>query len=184
MPTAPECSSPPCLAHEIDPAYQGLAPALAPLAGTVAPEWIDYNGHMNVACYVMAFDRATDALLDAVGMDAAYRAASACSVFVLEMHVNYLQELTVGAAYTIASRVLGADAKRLHLFHTLTRCADGVAAATNELMLLHVDLGARRGRPFPAAIADRLAALQAADARQPCPEQAGRRITLPVRAGG
>ena len=26
---------------------------------TVDPAWIDYNGHMNVAYYVLAFDRAT-----------------------------------------------------------------------------------------------------------------------------
>ncbi len=27
----------------------------------VKPEWIDHNGHMNVAFFVLAFDEATDA---------------------------------------------------------------------------------------------------------------------------
>ena len=33
----------------------------------VRPEWIDYNGHMNVAYYVLAFDYATDAFFDHLG---------------------------------------------------------------------------------------------------------------------
>ncbi len=42
--------------------------------GSIRPEWIDYNGHMNVAYYVLVFDRGTDALLDHLGMYNAYRA--------------------------------------------------------------------------------------------------------------
>ena len=30
----------------------------------VLPEWIDYNGHMNVAYYTLAFDDALDDFLD------------------------------------------------------------------------------------------------------------------------
>jgi len=42
-------------------------------AETVRPEWIDYIGHMNVACYLLAFDHATDAFFDFAGIDDAYR---------------------------------------------------------------------------------------------------------------
>ena len=45
---------------------------------TVLPEWLDYNGHMNVAYYVLAFDHSTDALLDFIGFDTPYREASNC----------------------------------------------------------------------------------------------------------
>ena len=31
---------------------------------TVLPEWIDHNGHMNVAFYVLAFDVATDTVYE------------------------------------------------------------------------------------------------------------------------
>jgi acyl-CoA thioester hydrolase len=37
--------------------------------GVIEPEWIDYNGHMNVAYYVLVFDRGTDGFLDYLGMD-------------------------------------------------------------------------------------------------------------------
>ena len=32
-------------------------------ASTVLPEWVDWNGHMNVGLYVVAFDKATGKLL-------------------------------------------------------------------------------------------------------------------------
>ena len=32
--------------------------------GEVLPQWIDANGHMNLAYYVVLFDQATDALYD------------------------------------------------------------------------------------------------------------------------
>ena len=44
--------------------------------GVVLPEWIDINGHMNVAYYVLAFDHATDAFFDYIGLDSAYREAT------------------------------------------------------------------------------------------------------------
>ena len=51
----------------------------------VLPEWIDYNGHMNVAYYVLAFDHATDAFLDYVGLDQTYKKDANCTTFVVEI---------------------------------------------------------------------------------------------------
>ena len=36
--------------------------------GMVPPEWIDANGHMNLAYYVVLFDQATDLLYDELGV--------------------------------------------------------------------------------------------------------------------
>ena len=33
----------------------------------VRPEWIDHNGHMNVAFYLMAFDEAAGAVAKEIG---------------------------------------------------------------------------------------------------------------------
>lgn len=46
----------------------------------VIPEWIDYNGHMNVAYYVLAFDHATDRLLEEIGIGNAYTSRKCASV--------------------------------------------------------------------------------------------------------
>ena len=54
-----------------------------PHFGTVRPEWIDFNGHMNVAYYVLALDQATDLLWEVLGLGPAFRARgwhAACSV--------------------------------------------------------------------------------------------------------
>ncbi len=63
---------------------------------TVRPEWIDYNGHMNVAYYVLAFDLATDSFFDFLGLDEAYRETSGNSTFAVEAHITYQRELAEG----------------------------------------------------------------------------------------
>lgn len=144
----------------------------------VRPEWVDYNGHMNVAYYVLVFDHATDAVLDHLDIGSAYREASGCSVFVAEAHVTYEQEVREGERLRVTSRVLGFDGKRLILFHRMVRSDDAEHVATNEVLCLHVDLGARRTTPLPEAAADRLVRVAADHARLPRPPQAGRSIHL------
>lgn len=144
----------------------------------VRPDWIDYNGHMNLAYYVLVFDHATDALLDRVGLGAAYREATGGSVFVAEAHVIYRSEVLAGEDLRVASRVVDVDEKRLRLFHEMTAGDDRRPAAGIELMILHVDLASRRTRPFPAAPLERLRELRAAQAALPLPREVGRGISM------
>lgn len=151
---------------------------------TVQPAWVDYNGHMNLAYYVLAFDHATDAFLDHVGLGEAYREETGGSVFVVEMHVTYEREVMQDAALEITTQVLAAEGKRLHLFHRMYEAGSDRTAASNEVMILHVDLATRRTAPFPE---DRRAALDAvrdAHAGLPRPPQAGRAVGQPpVKTG-
>ncbi|HEV7369553.1 thioesterase family protein [Arenibaculum sp.] len=146
---------------------------------TVRPEWIDYNGHMNVAYYVLAFDHATDALLDRVGLGHAWLEAENRSVFVVEAHVNYLREVREGDPLAFETLVLGADGKRFHLFHTMRHGTRGWIAATNELMLVHVDMRTRLSAPMTDDHARALAELAALHAGVARPPQVGRSIGLP-----
>jgi len=59
----------------------------------VKADWIDYNGHMNVAYYVLVFDHSTDALLESLGLGEAYRQGENKSFFVVESHVTYENEV-------------------------------------------------------------------------------------------
>lgn len=145
---------------------------------TVQPDWIDYNGHMNLAYYVLVFDHATDALQDVVGLDAAYRAATGGSVFVVEAHLTYDSEVHLGEEMRVRPRVMDVDNKRLHLFHEMFAGDDDRLAATNELMILHVDLKSRRAAPFPAPVLAHLERLKMAHAALPPPPQIGRRIII------
>jgi acyl-CoA thioester hydrolase len=146
--------------------------------GEVRPEWIDYNGHMNLAYYTVLFDHATDLLFEELGLGLDYRRATQLGTFVAETHNLYESELLVGAGVRVATQILGADAKRLHLGHEMFALAGGGRAATQELMFLHVDLVARRVAPFPDDLRARVAAWAAAHAALPRPRWVGRRLSM------
>jgi len=148
---------------------------------TVRPEWIDYNGHMNVAYYVLVFDHATDTLFDALGLDAAYRARSGCSLFAVESHILYQREVGLGTPLRVESRVLGVDAKRLHFAHEMFHGLEGWRAATIELMAVHIDLAARRSCPFPPDRRQMIEAAAEAQGHLPVPDWVGRSLSLSQR---
>lgn len=157
----------------------------APLAlhqETVLPDWIDYNGHMNVAFYVLAFDHATDAFLDRVDLGIDYRTRSNRSVFVVEAHVTYVQEVGEGDELSFTTQVLGVDGKRMHLFHRMYLAGTETLIATNELMILHVDLGSRRTATLPAEAVEKIEAIARDHTNLPPPAQAGSVIGLRPKA--
>jgi acyl-CoA thioester hydrolase len=148
--------------------------------GEVLREWIDANDHMNLAYYTVLFDYATDALFDAIGIGRQYKDSTANGTFVVETHNLYERELLLGDRVRVSTQILGMDGKRLHLAHEMFAVAGGQRAATQELMYVHVSLGARRVVPFPGGVRERVAAAAAAHARLARPAWAGRRIALPM----
>ena len=139
----------------------------------IAPEWIDYNGHMNVSYYVLLFDRATDDFFDFMGMTAEYRAAGNVSAFTAEMHVNYVREVKEGDEVYVTTQLLGYDEKRFHYFHQMYHAEQGYLAATSELLCLFVDMNQRRVTQMPTPILDRLAEIKQSHDELPLPEQVG-----------
>jgi acyl-CoA thioester hydrolase len=149
------------------------------LETAVQSEWIDYNGHMSEAYYVLVFGYATDALLDRIGMDGAYRARAGTSVYTVEAHLTYLQGAKAGEPLRITTQLLDLDRKRLRIFHTMLHAASGAMLATEELLLVHVDTRGPRSAPFAPEIMARLQEIQAAHAALPPPDAAGRSIAVP-----
>lgn len=147
--------------------------------GEVLPEWIDWNGHLNLAYYVVLFDKATDLLFDELGLGLDYRRDTDHGTFVAETHNRYERELLVGERVSVATQIVAADDKRLHIAHEMFRLKDGLRAATQELMFLHVDLKARRVTPFPPDLKARVHAAAAAHAHLPRPDWVGRRVAMP-----
>lgn len=145
----------------------------------VRPEWIDYNGHMNVAYYLLAFDHACDAFLDFIGLDEAYRGRTGGTTFAAECHVTYQREVGVGDRLRFDTQLIGFDEKRIHYFQRMHHDEEGYLAATTEWMSLHVDSTARRVAPMPREITDRLAAIAATHRSLPRPPEAGRVIGIP-----
>lgn len=146
--------------------------------GEVRPEWIDFNGHMNLAYYLLAFDQATDRFLHHIGLGEKYFREQNRSVFVLEAHVVYKRELRLGDRMRFTTRLLGHDAKRLQFIHHMYHAGDGFLAAANEIMAIHVDMDSRRSAPMPDGALAALGDLQAAHDRLPLPPEAGRQIRM------
>ncbi|MBW7862126.1 MAG: thioesterase family protein [Rhodocyclaceae bacterium] len=146
--------------------------------GQVRPEWIDYNGHMNVAYYVLAFDHGTDYFLGLLGMDPGYPQREGGSTFALEMHVSYERELKCDQPYVVRTQLIDADTKRIHLFHRMHHANEGWLAATNEVITMHIDMAQRRSAPFPQHIQPRVEALKAAHTALARPEGLGRVIGI------
>lgn len=127
--------------------------------GRVRPEWIDYNDHMNVAYYVLAFDLAIDALWARLGIDDAYIERTRGSTFAVETHVTYQRELRLDEAYFVTMEIVAYDRKRIHQFQRMYRSEDSALAATGEWLSLHVDLDRRRVTEWPGSVLAELAVI-------------------------
>lgn len=145
----------------------------------VEPEWIDYNGHLNVAYYHALFDRAFDEAIFLLGAGPDYAKNERRSYYAAEAHIRYLRELHASSPVRVTVQLLAYDLKRLHLFQQLYHAAEGWIAATLETIALHVDMDRGKAAPASNLIADRLADMRAAHGLLPIPEAAGRRVAMP-----
>lgn len=123
-------------------------PALITYRTPVQEDWVDYNGHLRDAFYLLIFSYATDALMERIGLDADSRGQSGNSLFTLEAHINYLHEVKLGSEVWVQTQIIGFDRKRLHVYHSLHRAGFDEVLAASEQMLLHVDLVGPKSAPF------------------------------------
>ncbi|MBS0640480.1 MAG: thioesterase family protein [Proteobacteria bacterium] len=145
--------------------------------GVVKPEWIDLNGHMNLAYYIVLFDEAFDLLLAEWDLDWEYTKRTGLGLFAVEAHTLYEQELLEGETVRVHSWVIEMDAKRLHVAHEMYRASDMQRAACSESMNLHVDLNTRKVTPWPEAQRRALEAAAMAH-RGAAPDWVGRRVSM------
>lgn len=163
------------------------APALffAPFVSSamrVEPQWIDYNGHLNMAYYHVLFDRAVDEVFSLVGLSRHYVETRQASTFTAECHILYKRELTEGDLVRITAQLIAFDDKRLHYYLEMRHAHEGWLAATSENMSLHVDMVDRKVTPFPPDILANLALMKAAHTRMPLPASIGRIIGMPHKS--
>ena len=144
-----------------------MEPAFSVWREPVQDAWIDYNGHLSEAYYVLVLGHATDAVMDAVGLGPDYRSANDASLYTVEAHIRYLDEVSAGVELEARSSIVGVAPKLLWIWHELW--ADGRLRATEEVLGVHVSGGS--SAPLPDDVVAR--------AREACvapPPEAGRRI--------
>jgi carnitine 3-dehydrogenase len=145
----------------------------------VEPEWVDYNAHMTESAYLTAAGWASDALFRYIGDDEAYRAAGH-SFYTVETHIHYVREVAVHEPIVFHTHILGVDAKRVHLVHSMIHGVDGGLLSTAEQMLVHVDMHAGRSAPILPEVAAALHAIAASHSTLAIPAQVGSVMQLPV----
>lgn len=152
---------------------------MALLTIDVAPDWVDYNGHMNDAEYARVFSLGVDALMATIGLDGDGRTQHGYTIYTLETHLCYRREAHQGQTLVVDVTVLARDQKRLHVFMQM-RDSQGEVLATSEQMLMGIDTQTGRPAPFPDAVSSLIERLPTASDNE-WPQLAGRRIGLPSR---
>ena len=147
-------------------------------AGEVRREWIDSNGHMNLAYYIVLFDEGSELFFEALGYGPAYRTAHNHGPYAVETHTLYQRELLAGARVRVTSQLLAADAKRLHVAYEMFCAEDSARAACQEVLYLNVDLAARRVTPFAPGLQERIGAAMTAHLQLPRPAWVGRHVGM------
>jgi acyl-CoA thioester hydrolase len=140
-------------------------------------DWIDYNGHLNMAYYNVLFDRCSDDAFELMGLGPNYAKERRLTIYTAEVHICYVQELHLGDNVTVTFQLLDHDEKRLRAYQEI-RHVDGWLAATSEQLALHVDMAGPKVAAFPADIMARVEEMRAAHAALPMPERAGRSIGI------
>ncbi len=145
----------------------------------VEKDWIDYNGHLNMAFYNVLFDRGIDQAFELVGLGLDYLSRTNASYFTLEAHVTYLRELKLDDPVNVSLQLLDFDSKRLHCFQEIHHTEDGFLSATSETMSLHVDMGTKKSTTFPEEIMRRIEAMHTAHGALERRPQVGHMIGIP-----
>ena len=128
-----------------------------PLAFSIEPHWIDYNGHLNMARYPMLFDRAIDALIDRIGLSSEDDHGD--TLFAAEAQLRYVRAVYRGDTPTVTTQVLRVDGKRVHTWQTMR--VEGEIVSTCENLHLCVSRSGDTSRvtAFPPTVLEALEAL-------------------------
>jgi acyl-CoA thioester hydrolase len=140
------------------------------IKGTVRPEWVDYNGHMGDYAYTIVFTEAVDVLMDAIGLDAARRRDTGCTLRVSELRIAFLREFHEGDAYEVRLRILDRQPQSLRLFGQMIDAESGLDAALADQLLIYTKEegpGLGKACAIPEAIGLRIDQLHDRDAGAP-----------------
>jgi acyl-CoA thioester hydrolase len=146
----------------------------------IQPDWIDYNGHLNMAYYSVLFDRSADDAYALLGMGPDYAKERRFTTYTGEFHICYLQELHLDHRVRCRFQLIDFDEKRFHTYQELFH-VDGWLAATAESLTLHIDMAGPKVAPFPPDIHERLRKMHEAHAALPRPDRVGRSIGIKRR---
>jgi len=115
----------------------------------IIKDWTDYNGHMNVAYYVLIFDLfGAEILMNRFHMGEESAKKSKKSTMVVESHITYKQEVKEGDVVDVNLLFFDHDKKRLQYKLEMIHKEKKFLVSTIETLSLYVDLSQRKVAEF------------------------------------
>ena len=114
----------------------------------IKKEWTDYNEHLNMAYYVLIFDKCWEVMLEKFKMGEHSAKTTKKSTMVVETHTTYNNEVKQGDEVEIVLTFFDHDKKRLHLKCEMIEKKTKKLAATTESLSLYIDLEKRKVTEF------------------------------------
>ena len=114
----------------------------------IKKEWTDYNEHMNMAYYVLVFDKAWEIILAKFKMGEDSAKTTKKSTMVVEINTTYNHEVKQGDEVEIVLTHFDHDKKRLHFKMEMYEKSKKTLSATIEMLSLYIDLNLRKVAEF------------------------------------
>ena len=115
----------------------------------IIKDWIDYNDHMNVAYYLLIFDKfGADNLNRIFKMGEESAKNTGMSTMIVETNITYNQELKLDDEVDINLLYFDHDKKRLQYKMEMIHKEKKFLASTIEILALYVDLNERKVAEF------------------------------------
>jgi len=146
---------------------------------TIKPEWVDYNGHLNMAYYLVILDLVGDEFWQMVGLDDDYRAKTGCTTYAASCKIDYIKEIKPDATLTVQLALRELATKKFVLWMGIYN-EHKILCASAELLILHVDQKGEQPKvaDMPKDIFDKLEVAQLAHSGFIPPHPIGRPIEL------
>ncbi len=111
-------------------------------------EWTDYNGHMNLAFYILVFDKGAEKILSKFKMGEQSAKTTEKSTMAVESHTTYNNEVKENEEVDVYLSYFNHDKKRLHYKLEMYEKSKNILSATTEVLSLYIDLNVRKVAEF------------------------------------
>ena len=111
-------------------------------------EWTDYNGHMNLAFYILVFDKGAEKILSKFKMGEQSAKTTKRSTMAVESHTTYNNEVKENEEVNVNLSYFDHDKKRLHYKLEMYEKSKNILSATTEVLSLYIDLNFRKVAEF------------------------------------
>jgi acyl-CoA thioester hydrolase len=111
-------------------------------------DWTDYNGHMNLAFYILVFDKGAEEILSKFKMGEQSAKTTKKSTMAVESHTTYNNEVKENEKVDVYLSYFDHDKKRLHYKLEMYEKSKNILSATTEVLSLYIDLNIRKVAEF------------------------------------